>query len=138
MTDHAGVALSAEVAASLDAARHQRTAARDAWLAALFDAAVAGNSAGLALVAVGGYGRRELGPGSDLDVVLLHTGRDDVERIAERIWYPIWDAGQRLDHSVRTISETLAVAASDLRVLLGLLHARTLRGDPALVPTVRE
>ena len=138
MTDHAGVALSAEVVASLDAARHQRTASRDAWLAALFDAAVAGNSAGLALVAVGGYGRRELGPGSDLDVVLLHTGRDDVERIAERIWYPIWDAGQRLDHAVRTISETLAVAASDLRVLLGLLHARTLRGDPALVPTVRE
>ena len=52
----------------------------------------------------GGYGRRELAPYSDLDVVLVHE--DDVElgEAGERVWYPIWDSGARLDHSVRTVS----------------------------------
>ena len=55
-------------------------------------------------------GRRELRPGSDLDLVLLHNGRDDVARIADRIWYPIWDSGVGLDHSVRTVDEAAKVA----------------------------
>src|SRR5690349_4702891 len=70
--------------------------ATDVWLAALFDEATAGNSRGLALVATGGYGREELAPGSDLDVWLLHESRDDVGEVAERLWYPIWDAGLKL------------------------------------------
>ena len=75
-------------------------------------------------VAVGGYGREELSPGSDLDVLLLHSGRDragrgDIAAIAERVWYPVWDAGVRLDHSVRTLAEARKTAAEDLRAVLG-------------------
>src|SRR4051794_40791913 len=83
----------------------------DAWLAGLFDDA-AGAGSGAALVAVGGYGRQELSPGSDLDVVLLRpTGISDdrAARLADRIWYPIWDSGVRLDHAVRTPAEARRV-----------------------------
>ena len=74
-----------------------------------------------ALVAVGGYGRGELAPGSDIDVILVHRGRRDVKEIANQIWYPIWDAGIPLDHGVKTITEALGVAARDLKAALGLL-----------------
>ena len=50
-----------------------------------------GEASDCALVAVGGYGRGELAPGSDIDVILVHRGRRDVGEIAKRIWYPIWD-----------------------------------------------
>src|SRR5687768_8707423 len=76
--------------------------ATDAWLAALLDDAAGGDTTGLSLVATGGYGRQELAPGSDLDVWLLHDGRSDVGDIAERLWYPVWDAGLKLGHAVRT------------------------------------
>ena len=81
---------------------------------------------------MGGYGRRELCPGSDLDVVLVHRGAKDVKALAERIWYPIWDAGMGLDHSVRTVKEALAVAGDDLKAALGLLDARLVAGDADL------
>ena len=83
-------------------------------------------------MAVGGLGRRELCPGSDLDLVLVHRGRRDVRAVAERVWYPIWDAGLGLDHSVRTVKEALAVAAGDLKAAMGLLDARLVAGDPEL------
>ena len=88
---------------------------------------------GAALVAVGGYGRRELSPGSDLDVVLLRPtgicGLATPPTLADRIWYPVWDSGVRLDHSVRTPAEARRVAADDLRALLGLLDVRHVAGD---------
>src|SRR5664280_2909010 len=92
------------------------TAVTDAWLGELL-----GAEAGVALVAVGGYGRREPAPGSDLDLVLVHRGRRDIGALADRLWYPIWDTGVRLDHSVRTVGEAVAVAAADLKAALGLL-----------------
>ena len=67
-----------------------------------------GAEPGVALVAVGGYGRKELLPGSDLDVLMLHDGRDGIARIADRIWYPVWDSGARLDHAVRTVPQAEA------------------------------
>ncbi|OLF08438.1 [protein-PII] uridylyltransferase [Actinophytocola xinjiangensis] len=90
---------------------------------------------GLALVAVGGLGRRELVPYSDLDLVLVHAGRDsdaDIDEIAGRLWYPLWNAGIGLDHSVRTVGEAIDVAGRDLRTALGLLDARHLAGDATL------
>ncbi|MFE3171778.1 [protein-PII] uridylyltransferase [Amycolatopsis sp. NPDC059090] len=87
---------------------------------------------GVALVAVGGLGRRELVPYSDLDLVLLHNGNGEIGKIADALWYPLWDARVGLDHSVRTPGEALKVAAEDLRTALGLLDARHLAGDPAL------
>jgi [protein-PII] uridylyltransferase len=103
--------------------------AADSWLGGLFDAATGGDARGLALVAVGGYGRGELCPFSDLDVVLVHRGRRDVSGIADRIWYPVWDQGIHLDHSVRKPNEVLKVASDDLRTALGLLDARVVCGD---------
>ncbi len=91
----------------------------------------------MALVAVGGYGRRELLPGSDLDVLLLHAGRPDISALADRIWYPIWDSGTSLDHAVRTPREGREVARGDLRAALGLLHARHVAGDPGLTAELR-
>ena len=101
----------------------------DAWLADL----LGDPGVGVALVAVGGLGRREVSPSSDLDLVLVHDGkRPDVSAVADRVWYPVWDSGVGLDHSVRTISQARAVAADDLKAALGLLDARHVVGDAAL------
>lgn len=107
----------------------------DEWLRELFEQAGAAQI-GATLVAVGGYGRREMSPGSDLDLVLLHPG-GSVAGVADRLWYPIWDSGLRLDHSVRTVSEARRVAASDIRAVLGLLDARTITGDEDLTNALR-
>ncbi len=107
--------------------------AADSWLGELFASATEGHDTGMALMAVGGYGRGELCPFSDLDVVLVHRGRKNVSSIADRIWYPVWDEGIRLDHSVRRPAEVLDMAADDLRVALGLLDARLVCGDPTVV-----
>src|SRR2546425_12831213 len=99
----------------------------DAWLASLL-----GNESDVALVAVGGYGRAELCPGSDLDVLLLHRGRKDIRNLAERLWYPLWDAGLKLGHGVRTVKEALSLAAADLDTATSLLEVRVIAGDGAL------
>ncbi|MBA3654023.1 MAG: [protein-PII] uridylyltransferase, partial [Actinobacteria bacterium] len=99
----------------------------DEWLRSLL-----GDERDVALIAVGGYGRFELCPKSDLDVLLLHRGRKDIRVVADRIWYPIWDRGVGLDHSVRTLKEATTVAASDVRAALGLVDARLVAGDEAL------
>jgi len=117
---------------SFAAERARRTAEIDRWLAGLLDA-----ETGVALVAVGGYGRRELLPRSDLDVVLLHGGRDDIAGVADRIWYPVWDSGAKLDHAVRTVPQARRVARTDLKVALGLLSARHVAGDPGLTERLR-
>ncbi len=112
--------------------RARRTTQVDRWLAELL-----GAEPGVALVAVGGYGRKELLPRSDLDVLLLHGGRDDIAAIADRMWYPIWDSGAELDHAVRTVPQARRVARSDLKVALGLLSARHVAGDPELTERLR-
>jgi [protein-PII] uridylyltransferase len=104
----------------------------DTWLATSFEAEH-GPMHGVALVAVGGYGRAELSPQSDIDLLLLHDGRPDIATIAERVWYPIWDEGLKLGHSVRTIKEALALAADDLDTATSLLSSRVVAGDSALV-----
>ncbi|HLN42796.1 MAG TPA: [protein-PII] uridylyltransferase [Acidimicrobiales bacterium] len=108
------------------------SAAADQWLAGLLEQATDGKPRGVALVAVGGYGRGELCPYSDLDVVLVHNGRRDIRRVADAVWYPVWDEGIRLDHSVRRPAEVLAVAKEDLRAQLGLLDGRVVAGDPSV------
>ncbi len=118
------------------ASREALTELTDQWLAELFQLAGAGD-VGATLVAVGGYGRRELSPGSDLDLVLLYPGGSSIGVMADRLWYPIWDSGMRMDHSVRTVSEARRVAASDIRAVLGLLDARTVVGDDAATTALR-
>ncbi|WP_328493710.1 [protein-PII] uridylyltransferase [Streptomyces sp. NBC_00414] len=111
----------------------------DDWLTGLFDAG-ADKLRGISLVAVGGYGRGELSPRSDLDLLLLHDGSADpgaVASLADRIWYPIWDLGLDLDHSVRTPAEARKTAGEDLKVQLGLLDARHIAGDLGLTAGLR-
>lgn len=130
----------------------------DDWLAGLFQAGgrgggrtgghagdrggdgTAGVPRGAALVAVGGYGRGELSPRSDLDLLLLHDGSADpaeVAALADRLWYPVWDLGLALDHSVRTPAEARKTAGEDLKVHLGLLDARHVAGDLGLTAALR-
>jgi [protein-PII] uridylyltransferase len=93
---------------------------------------------GSALVAVGGYGRRELAPYSDLDVVLVHEPGVDLGEAGEKVWYPIWDSGAKLDHSVRAVPDMLEQADADVRVALGLLDLRHLAGDARLTLRLRS
>src|SRR5208283_5526063 len=92
------------------------------------------DSNGFAIVGIGGLGRRELLPYSDLDLVLLHDNKsgDVLGTVADRLWYPLWDANIRIDHSVRTVSGALGVANSDMTAALGLLDARHIAGDERL------
>ncbi|MFA7323457.1 MAG: [protein-PII] uridylyltransferase [Candidatus Nanopelagicales bacterium] len=110
----------------------------DAWLAQVF-AASHPLADGICLVAVGGHGRQELAPGSDLDLVLLH--RIDPRRaaaIAQELWYPIWDAGLALDHSVRTVAEARRLASEDIKVIVGLLDLRVIAGDASIGEQLRK
>jgi [protein-PII] uridylyltransferase len=115
------------------AQRRVLTETADAWLGRLLDAALDGAPPeGFALVAVGAYGRREPALGSDLDLVLLCAADGGRGGIAERLWYPIWDAGVGLDHAVRTVGEAVSVGRDDLKAALGLLDARHVAGNPEL------
>lgn len=116
--------------------RARRATEADALCAAAFAAAGAPD-AGVALVAVGGYGRQELAPFSDLDVVLVLDDAVEAGEWAGRLWYPLWDSGENIDHSVRSVSEMLDQAGADLRVMLGLLDLRHLAGDPNLTLRLR-
>ncbi|MEV7854952.1 [protein-PII] uridylyltransferase [Streptomyces sp. NPDC088183] len=113
----------------------------DDWLTTLFTAAARQAGVhGAALVAVGGYGRGELSPRSDLDLLLLHDGNADpaaLAALADRVWYPVWDLGLALDHSVRTPAEARRTAGEDLKAQLGLLDARPVAGDLGLVAAMR-
>jgi [protein-PII] uridylyltransferase len=92
------------------------------------------DSSGFAIVGIGGLGRHELLPYSDLDLMLLHDNKsdDELQRVADKLWYPLWDANVRLDHSVRTVAGALGVANSDLIAALGMLDARHIAGDARL------
>ncbi len=93
---------------------------------------------GIALVAVGGLGRLEPTPYSDLDLVLLHDGRTSgVAELADSIWYPIWDSRIGLDHSVRTPDQALDVGREDLKALLGLLDLRHIAGEESMSEQLR-
>ncbi|WP_433391295.1 [protein-PII] uridylyltransferase [Micromonospora sp. KLBMP9576] len=120
-----------EVGGVGEAARAARADAYDRWLRGLLPP-----RPGVALLAVGGLGRRQCAPHGDLDLVLLHAGVPGVDELAASLWYPVWDAGLRLDHSVRTVAEALAVARDDVKVALGLLDARFVAGDAALAGTL--
>jgi [protein-PII] uridylyltransferase len=89
---------------------------------------------GFSIVATGSLGRRELVPYSDLDLLLLHGGMptETVRQVADQLWYPLWDANIRLDHSVRTVAETLRVAGADVSAGLAMLDARHIAGDEQL------
>ena len=122
--------------AELDAARLRQAwlELHESWLIAKAAEIGVLDASGFAIVGVGGLGRRELLPYSDLDLILLHDNKpgSEVERVADRLWYPLWDANVRLDHSVRTVPGALGVANSDMTAALGMLEARHIAGDAGL------
>ncbi len=118
------------------AERAERTDAADDLCIGAYDAAGGPDSA-VALVAVGGYGRGELAPYSDLDVVLVADEGVDLGELAQQVWYPLWDSGEKIDHSVRSLGEMLEAAAADVRVASGLLDVRHIAGDPSLTIRLR-
>jgi [protein-PII] uridylyltransferase len=116
--------------------RAARTADADRLCSTAYDGS-GGLEVGAALVAVGGYGRAELAPYSDLDVVLVSDEGVVLGELGQQVWYPIWDSGAQLDHSVRTLPEMVAAAGADVRVASGLLDVRHLAGDPNLTLRLR-
>jgi [protein-PII] uridylyltransferase len=106
----------------------------ESWLTAKATEIGIRAGSGFSIVATGSLGRRELVPYSDLDLLLLHDGMpaDTVRQVADQLWYPLWDANIRLDHSVRTVAETLRVAGADVSAGLASLDARHIAGDEQL------
>ncbi len=125
--------------------RRDRSNESDRFLSQLFHKAIqdlgeAELGKEIALAAVGGYGRGELSPGSDLDILFIHSGRVSSEKLkalVNEVLYPLWDA-KSVDHSVRTRSETRDAATSDLRVATGLLDIRLITGNADLVANVQS
>jgi [protein-PII] uridylyltransferase len=112
-------------------AAHERADALDAWFVDAFKPP----AEGVALVALGGYGRRLQLPGSDVDILLIHEGVDDaiLTAIGERLWYPLWDRGFTVTPLVRTPEECVAAASDRLDSRTALLDARLVAGDSALL-----
>jgi [protein-PII] uridylyltransferase len=97
----------------------------------------------LALIALGGYGRGELNPFSDVDVMLLHgpSGRTlspYIEQIVEQILYLLWDIGFKVGHSTRSVKEAIAQANHDMLTKTAMLESRYLAGDQNLARTFRD
>ncbi len=118
----------------------------DVLLSYLLDAArrqapvVKGGPPAFALVALGGYGRGELNPGSDIDIMFLHSGNLVVggkptpylASIIDGILYPLWDLGLKLGPTVRSLDDCVRIAHSDMKSKTSLIEARWVAGDAAL------
>jgi [protein-PII] uridylyltransferase len=91
-----------------------------------------GASSGIGVVAVGGYGRGELSPHSDIDLLFVLEGKVDVTAATLRgMLYPLWDAGFQVGHAARSAKETVERAGQDLDGATAILSARLIAGDPA-------
>jgi [protein-PII] uridylyltransferase len=126
---------------------HARAEILDWLLRHLWDAAKANMSdqgrkefPPLTLVAIGGYGRGELNPHSDIDFMFLHSGQvaagsrplPHLSRILDGLLYPLWDVGLKIGHSVRSLDDCVKIANSDMQSKTSLIEARLITGDEAL------
>ncbi len=95
---------------------------------------VAGAEESVALVALGGYGRQEQFPYSDIDLMILYRPEveKDVNKIADSILYPLWDTGLEIGHGVRTVKDTVELAGDDFFFRVAMLDARLLAGSQLL------
>ena len=122
--------------------RRDRSDKADRDLSELFLAAVAKHQIpinSVALAAVGGYGRGELSPGSDLDITIIHKAKNQkLDEFVSDFLYPLWSSGVQIDHSVRTPEELIEVAKTDIRVILGALDLRFIAGNEELSSEASE
>ena len=111
-------------------AAHERSNALDGWFVDAID-----RSGHVAVVALGGYGRRLQMPCSDVDVLVIHDGLDEatLEELGRLLWYPLWDRGFTVTPLVRTPEECVEAAAQRLDSCTAMLDARRLAGPEALV-----
>ena len=119
--------------------RRARSNEYDLLISGLFGESGA-DSTEVAIAAVGSFGRGELAPGSDLDIVIIHSGSyqgPELTKIVNAILYPLWDKKIKVDHSVRTKSEMRTAIADDLKVVMGLLDIRLICGSADLVADVQ-
>ena len=133
----------AEAQRALEEGGHGRTCARalseleDEIIRAIHDMAVrlvrtdGGKAAGLTILAVGGYGRGMLAPGSDVDLLFLLGDEKDAAgaKLIETILYVLWDLKQKVGHATRTIDECLRQARADMTIRTSLLEARLIQGE---------
>ncbi len=129
-----------------------RAAMMDVLIRYIWDAVIRGHPGGvrsrprITLVAYGGYGRGELAPFSDVDLLFLHdigkeAGEERRKTLAEwtgGLLYTLWDIGLKVGHAVRSIPECLQVAGADMQALTALLEARRITGDEGLFDRFRD
>ena len=119
--------------------RRDRSDRSDSVITSLFEL-LGDLSKGVSVAAVGGYGRGELSPGSDLDILILHKNKSDSDllEVTNALLYPLWDHGFKVDHSVRTLTQNRETAEIDLRVIMGLLDIRLVAGDADLAAAAQS
>ncbi len=95
---------------------------------------------GIAIVALGSYGRRELCPFSDIDLMVLHSLKDKAvtTQVSEKIFYPLWDLGLKVGHGTRTIKESLSMASTNFELQTSLIDMRLIAGDTMLFHKLQD
>jgi [protein-PII] uridylyltransferase len=124
------------------AAARALSALQDAVIGIIHEFALGhvGKDAGVSVIATGGYGRGELAPGSDIDLLFLRPARtaSGNEGIIEFILYMLWDLGLKVGHATRSVAEGLRLARTDVTIRTAMLEARHLCGDRALFEEMRR
>ena len=109
------------------------------WNAACKDVSFPVPDSGIGFAAVGSLARGQLGPSSDLDLVIIYEPRtlndQQLNELANKLWYPLWDSGLDLDHSIRTRAQCEEVTDHDLPAAMGWLDVKPIAGDTALIAT---
>ena len=118
----------------------EHSAFMDTFITSKYEALPEELRKGTALLALGGYGREEHFPFSDVDLMVLHLPEvaDNISRVSEQVFYPLWDSGLDVGHGVRSVDDCLVDAADDFFFQVALLDARLVCGDRGLFDSLMQ